>query len=82
MRGRILTNIFEMKWYNFWDALTRKRNDGTLVRLITPVGPDEKTADAEKRLTEMAQQIIVILDRYLPGLDQSSSLKAGSETNI
>ena len=26
-RDRILTNAWEMKWYNFWDALTRQRTD-------------------------------------------------------
>ena len=30
MRGRVLTNIWQMKWYTFWDALTRQRTDGAL----------------------------------------------------
>lgn len=30
-RGRVLTSAFEMKWFNFWDALTRQRTDGALV---------------------------------------------------
>jgi len=37
-RGRMLTNEYMVKWYLFWDALTRNRTDGALVRLITPVG--------------------------------------------
>ncbi|WP_054689077.1 exosortase C-terminal domain/associated protein EpsI [Desulfosarcina cetonica] len=28
MRGRTLTSAWEMKLYNFWDALTRQRTDG------------------------------------------------------
>ena len=29
-RGRVLTNAWELKWYNFVDALTRQRTDGAL----------------------------------------------------
>jgi len=66
MRGRILTNAFEMKWYNFWDALTRQRTDGALVRIIAPVGQDENPVDAEKRLQEFVRAIAPILSQYLP----------------
>jgi EpsI family protein len=51
-RGRILTNAYELKFYAFWDALTRQRTDGALVRLITPVyeGEEDKQAeDGEQR---------------------------------
>jgi EpsI family protein len=27
MRGRVLTNAWDLKLYNFWDALTRQRTD-------------------------------------------------------
>ena len=40
-RGRVITNEYQVKWYLFWDALTRNRTDGALVRLIVPVGADE-----------------------------------------
>ena len=32
-RGRVLTNLYQIKLYNFWDALTRRRTDGALVRI-------------------------------------------------
>ncbi|MGD9731531.1 MAG: VPLPA-CTERM-specific exosortase XrtD [Desulfamplus sp.] len=66
MRGRILTNAFEMKWYNFLDALTQQRTDGALVRVIAPVGADETPADAEKRLQEFVKDIVPVLAEYLP----------------
>lgn len=66
MRGRILTNAFEMKWYNFWDALTQQRTDGALVRVIAPVGADETPADAENRLQEFVKVIVPVLAEYLP----------------
>jgi len=66
MRGRILTNAFEMKWFTFWDALTRQRTDGALVRVIAPVEQDENPADAEKRLQEFVRLIFPVLSEYLP----------------
>jgi hypothetical protein len=27
LRDRVLTNAWELKLYNFWDALTRQRTD-------------------------------------------------------
>ena len=66
-RGRILTNAWEMKIYTFWDALTRQRTDGALVRLITPVLAGEEVGDAEARLQGFTKQIVPILDTFIPG---------------
>lgn len=66
-RGRILTNILELKLYAFWDALIRHRTDGALVRLITTVSAGEQPADAERRLINFARQAAPVLTTYLPG---------------
>ena len=65
-RDRVLTNAWQLKIYNFWDALTRQRTDGALVRLITPVYPNEDTTQAEARLTAFTVQIVPVLNEYLP----------------
>lgn len=65
-RGRILTNAWEMKLYTFWDSLTRRRTDGALVRLITPVYPQESPEEAEKRLQEFTKEIVPVLNQFLP----------------
>ena len=65
-RGRNLTNAYEMKWFNFWDALTRQRTDGALVRLITHVYPGEKSIDAEKRLQDFTRSVKPVLSKFLP----------------
>jgi EpsI family protein len=65
-RGRILTNLYQVKLYNFWDALTRHRTDGALVRLITPVYQGEAPGEAEARLQGFTRQIMPVLERYLP----------------
>lgn len=66
-RGRILTNAYQLKLYTFWDALTRQRTDGALVRLVTMVYPNEEVSDAEKRMQEFTQEVVPVLNEFLPG---------------
>ena len=56
-----------MKIFTFWDALTKQRTDGALVRVITPVYESEDVADAEKRLQHFTAAINPVLNDYLPG---------------
>jgi exosortase D (VPLPA-CTERM-specific) len=65
-RGRVITNEFNVKWYLFWDALTRHRTDGALVRLIVALPKSANEANADLRLTDMAAQIAPTLNRYVP----------------
>lgn len=66
-RGRILTNVWQLKFYNFWDALTMHRTDGALVRLITPVGQYENIGSADRRLQRFTRQFWPVLEKFLPG---------------
>lgn len=66
MRGRILTNAYQLKLYTFWDALTRQRTDGSLVRVITPVYENEEVTAAEDRLQGFVRDIRPILKQFLP----------------
>lgn len=65
-RGRHLTNDYLAKWYLFWDALTRRRTDGALVRFVAPIpaGSDESVAD--KAILSLANRVVPTLDRYVP----------------
>jgi exosortase D (VPLPA-CTERM-specific) len=65
-RGRVVTNEFLVKWYLFWDALTRHRTDGALVRLIVAVPPAGNAAAEEQRLVDLARRIAPSLTRYVP----------------
>jgi exosortase D (VPLPA-CTERM-specific) len=65
-RGRVITNEFAVKWYLFWDALTRHRTDGALIRLIVAIPASSSEAVADKRLTELAARVAPILTRYVP----------------
>jgi exosortase D (VPLPA-CTERM-specific) len=65
-RGRVITNEFVVKWYLFWDALTRHRTDGAMVRLITPLSVNMSEAEADRRLTDFAARIAPELPRFVP----------------
>ncbi len=66
-RGRVLHNLYQLKLFAFWDALTKQRTDGALVRIISPVGATETAEKAEQRLQLFTSQIAPLLDQYLPG---------------
>ncbi len=62
----MLTNLYEVKLFGFWDALTRRRSDGALVRLITPVYQNESVQDADARLQGFTKLIVPVLDEFIP----------------
>ena len=66
-RGRIITNEFAVKWYLFWDALTRHRTDGAMVRVITPLPLGASEADADRRLSAFLAESVGQLPRFIPG---------------
>ena len=65
-RGRILTNEYLVKWFIFWDALTRNRSDGSLVRIITPLATGESDKKGDARLAEFAKEAVKYLPAYVP----------------
>jgi exosortase D (VPLPA-CTERM-specific) len=65
-RGRVLTNEYLVKWYLFWDALTRSRTDGALVRLTTPIPAGADPSEADAVLSAFAQAVAKPLERFIP----------------
>ena len=65
-RGRRMTNDYVAKAVTVWDALTRGRTDGALVRLITPMAPGESVAAAEARLAAFLGAGMAALPRFIP----------------
>ncbi len=65
-RGRIIDNEFAVKWYLFWDALTRHRTDGAMVRLVTPLSVTTSEAQGDGRLVDLARKIAPLLPQYVP----------------
>lgn len=65
-RGRDITNEYLLKWYLLWDALTRHRTDGALVRLIIPLPPGIPAAAGDRQLTAFARAFVPELPAYVP----------------
>ena len=65
-RGRIITNEYLVKWYLFWDALTKNRTDGSLVRLTFFLKPGEDLAVGDKALSDFARDVVPQLKSYIP----------------
>ncbi len=65
-RGRDITNEYAVKWYLFVDALSRRRTDGAIIRLITPLAPAEDVAAGDARLTSFARDAMPLLPDYIP----------------
>ena len=66
-RGRVINNEYMVKWYLFWDSLTRNRTDGALVRLTTQIPPGVDVAEGDRRLTSFLKSMGNTLDDFIPG---------------
>ena len=65
-RSRVITNEYLMKWYLFWDAMTKNRSDGALMRLTTILNPGQDIKIADNRLEAFAKEISPIISEYVP----------------
>jgi hypothetical protein len=54
------------KYWLMVDGIRTGRTDGALVRLTTPILPNETEAAADARLMEMMRDLITPLPRFLP----------------
>jgi exosortase D (VPLPA-CTERM-specific) len=65
-RGRNVANEYWSKWYLLFDSVTRNRTDGALVRLTTPLSPNETERQADARLQSFIRDVQPNLKSYLP----------------
>ncbi len=65
-RDRILSNEYLVKLYLFWDAMSRGRTDGALVRIASLVGPGETEDIVDQRLLRFVATINPEMARYVP----------------
>jgi len=65
-RDRHLTNEYLVKVYLLWDAFSRQRTDGALVRLASLVGSGESESVVDQRLQEFAVAAGEELTRFVP----------------
>jgi EpsI family protein len=65
-RDRWITSEYAVKFFLFWDSLTRQRADGALVRLVSSMHAGETEAAVDQRLRTMAGLVTPLLSRYVP----------------
>jgi EpsI family protein len=65
--GRVVASEYWSKMYLVFDAVRSHRSDAALVRVISPVLPDEDgTSAAVRRVTEFVQALFAPLEGHLP----------------
>jgi EpsI family protein len=64
--GRSVPNEYVAKLYMVTDAIRTNRTDGALVRVITPVLPNEPLEAAEDRAIRFTRQMAPALPRFIP----------------
>jgi EpsI family protein len=66
-QGRNLTNEYVIKWYLFWDGVTRNRTDGALIRLVTPLRDGDGFDAADQRLSGFVRAVYSpLIPAYVP----------------
>ncbi len=65
-KGRRIAWDFAAKYWLLADGVRTGRTDGALVRLTTPILPNETDAEAEARLKSVLQEVVEPLPRFVP----------------
>jgi EpsI family protein len=65
-RGMEIADELWLRLLLFRDGLIANRTDGALVRLTTPVLPDEELSAADARLAAVLAEINPVLPEYVP----------------
>ena len=64
-RGRVLSSEYAVKWFLFADGLLRRRTDGALIRLVTPINARD-VMSADQRLRGFIGDVYGRLRPYIP----------------
>jgi len=66
-RGRMITSPWMNKFFLMWDAFTKRRTDGALVRVEMTIAPGQSVDDAYGVFEEFIAKLWPILPEYVPG---------------
>jgi EpsI family protein len=64
--GRAVASEYWAKYYLIADSIRLNRSDGSLVRVATPLSEDEAPEKAEQRLLDFTEDVVPLLDPYVP----------------
>jgi exosortase D (VPLPA-CTERM-specific) len=65
-RGRNFTSEYAAKFYMVWDGLLRRRTDGALVRLMSPLEPGQRLERTREAMDAFALAAFQALEAHLP----------------
>lgn len=65
-RGRVITSPWWHKFYLFWDAITRRRTDGALVRIEMLLASEIAPREAERELKKFVVYLWPELVKFIP----------------
>lgn len=64
--NRAVASEYSAKFYLVADSIRMHRTDGSMIRLTTPLAPNESIDSAQQRLVAFARNITPIVSRYVP----------------
>ena len=64
--GRVVASEYWSKFYLVADSIRFNRSDGALVRVSTPISPQETVKDAEQRSKAFIGDVVPILNNFIP----------------
>jgi EpsI family protein len=63
---RSVASEYWARYYLLVDSVKMNRSDGSMIRLVTPLGPSETIEAAQQRALSLAGNIVPLIDRYVP----------------
>ena len=66
INGRIVPDLYRLKTYTIWDAMTRRRTNGAVVIIAWQGAAGTESEIARARAIEFAQTLIPMLRQHLP----------------
>ncbi|MDF1830632.1 VPLPA-CTERM-specific exosortase XrtD [Cycloclasticus pugetii] len=63
--GRIIANEYINKWYLFIDSIFKNRTDGSLVRIVTNIKPNESLKEADTRILSFMAESEPQLNKFI-----------------
>ena len=64
--GRSIASDYMAKLYTLADSIRYNRTDAALIRIVTPVRPNESRLDAHQRAVTFAEQLNPLLPAFIP----------------
>jgi EpsI family protein len=64
--GRSIASDYMAKLYTLADSIRYSRTDAALIRIVTPVGPNESRLEAHQRAVTFAEQLNPLLPAFIP----------------